>query len=176
MLLSHWIFRSFQVADAELLGAWLAAAGLGAPPWVASQTWAERMVSDPRISCRAAIRRAVEGPVVEPAHGAVDAGGEIVGFCRLDIAPDRSAELTLVVAPTRRRAGVGSALLEDALDQARELGLRRLTALVQTDNDPGFRFFASSGFEETAPPVPGFIHFCRLVHRSQSVRPLEIRP
>ncbi len=152
-------FRPFCAGDAELLGRWLSAAGLGAPPWVASQTWVDRMISDPRISCRAAIR-----------------DGREVGFCRLDIAPDRSAEVTMIASPDELRTGVGSALLNDALEQARDLGLRRLTALVQTDNSVGFSFFTEAGFEETLPPVPGFLHLCRIVHRARSVPPLEIRP
>ena len=104
------------------------------------------------------------------------AGRSAIGFVRLDLAPDRSAELTLIIDPRHRRRGGGCALVEKALDEARRLGLRRLCALVRPDNEPALRLFADCGFESTATRVVGFVHLARVVHRADRESPLEIVP
>jgi ribosomal protein S18 acetylase RimI-like enzyme len=52
----------------------------------------------------------------------------------------------LVVAPERRRQGVGTALLRAASRWAREEGLNRLMIEVQTKNYPGICFVQRRGF------------------------------
>jgi GNAT superfamily N-acetyltransferase len=65
--------------------------------------------------------------------GTGPASGSILGGYSLEL-PDREnldrAGLTLLVAPDRRRAGVGSGLLRHALARAAELGRTTVTSLV----------------------------------------------
>ena len=78
--------RAFRAADASALPAWFEGGGLSLPP--PGSSWAERLVADPRIRAY----------VAEDAHCAF-------GLIRFDCGPDGLAELTLVVAPARRRRG-----------------------------------------------------------------------
>ena len=130
------------------------------PGSVARQVWANRMAGgDSRIHALAAL------------HGRF-----AIGFLRLDLAPDRSAELTLIVDPRHRRRGVGRLLVERALDEARRRGLRRLVALVRPDNEAALRLFADCGFEPSGSHVVGFEHLARVVHNADRERPIEIVP
>lgn len=150
-------FRPFQSEDLGLLKPWLVQIGHGLPRGVEDRAWAERISSDPRILCFSG-----------------ECGGEVAGMFRLDLAPDRSAEITLIVAPTRRRRGFGRLLLEEALERARGLGLRRLVAVIDDDNLGAQAFFTAAGFEGTGVWVPGFVHLARVVHGAGSQPPLEI--
>ena len=149
-------FRAFRATDSALLGAWLTACGLGVPPGVDDRTWVRRIIQDPNILCWAATLT-----------------GRTVGFVRLDIGPDRSAELTLIVHPDRRRVGLGMALLEQALRRARARGLCRLMAVVESANEAAQRFFQQAGFEATGA-ANGHVRLSRLVHRADEQPPLEI--
>ena len=152
-------FRPFQAADSGMLGAWLEACGLGVPKGVADKTWARRILTDPNIGCWAASE-----------------AGRTVGFLRLDTGPDRCAELTLIVHPERRRSGYGMELIEQALRQARSQGLRKLMAVVETNNSGAQMFFLHAGFEEDGGLHNGHIRMRRLVHRADRQPPLEISP
>jgi ribosomal protein S18 acetylase RimI-like enzyme len=152
-------FRPFEAGDLPLLEAWLAEARLGAPAGVSRRALLRRLLEDERILVFAAER-----------------DGAVVGFARLDLAPDRSAELTLIVDPGRRRRGAGRALLLRVLEEARSRGLRRLVAVVAHANEVGRAFFAEVGFEPSDVRVPGFDHLERVVHRSDREEPLEIVP
>jgi GNAT superfamily N-acetyltransferase len=123
--------RPFGVADATLVASWLDGPGLALPPGNAASRWAERLVADPRMRAWVATR-----------------GAEPMGFARLDVGPDRIAELTIAVAPLRRRQGVGSRLLKLVLYQAQQLRIRRLQAIVDPANAAALSFFAENGFEE----------------------------
>lgn len=151
-------FRPFRVTDSALLGAWLAGCGLGLPPGVDDHTWARRIIRDPKILCWAATR-----------------DGRTLGFLRLDVGPDRSAELTLIVHPERRRTGLGMALLDHALRRARATGLSRLLAVVEAENHGAQCFFQQAGFEAVATSN-GHVRLSRLVHRADEQPPLEISP
>jgi ribosomal protein S18 acetylase RimI-like enzyme len=152
-------FRPFAIEDANLLGAWLAAVGLGVPPGVANRNWAERLVHDPHISCWAA-----------------QIGSRTVGFFRLDTGPDQQAEITLIVAPGRRRRGVGRRMFDEALRQARRRGLRRILAVVRESNSAALDFFSDAGFDRVGAKTPEHVHLERLVHRAERQPPLEIQP
>lgn len=54
------------------------------------------------------------------------------------------ADCTLVVAPARRRAGVGTALLTHCVEQARQVGRDRLASTVR-DGSAGERFATAAG-------------------------------
>lgn len=159
-------FRPFAADDAGLLGAWLAAAGLGVPPGVATRAWATRVIQDPNISCWAAARR----------RGVGGAAEQIVGFFRLDTGPDQKAEVTILVAPRKRRQGLGRRLLEEALNQARARGIRKVLAVIDANNGPALDFFHDAGFSHNGSNTPGHIHLHRLIHRAERPPPLEIQP
>ncbi len=150
--------RHLEAEDVPTLAAWLLDAGLQVPPGAADGSWAEKMLADPRVVCVTAYRK----------------GGPPEGFFRLDVGPDRVAELTLIVAPRRRRRGIGSYLLQAALQVARNQGLRRILALVDDDNQPALEFFLEHGFEETGQYLAGYVHLSRYVHGADSQPPLEI--
>ena len=87
-------------------------------------------------------------------HAAVyvaEAEGRIVG--RLSIARDQHpasyhvADLGMMVAPGYRRQGIGRALLETAVEWARESGVQKLELHVFPHNEPAIRLYESYGFE-----------------------------
>lgn len=153
-------FRAFELADVGFLGPWLRAAGLGVPSGIEAGDWGRRLLEDPRIICRVASGE----------------GGSPLGFFRLDFAPDRTAEVTVIVDPEERRRGIGGRLLEEALVEARRAGLRRLLAVTEEGNRAGQEFFLTLGFEVAATSMPGFIQLARVVHGAGRQPPLEIVP
>ena len=130
--------------------------------------WGKRLCHDPRILCLV-----VETP--DPAAPPGRPGG-IVGFLRLDLAPDSTAEVTVLVAPLWRRRGIGRALLERVLEESRRRGLHRLVALVRRSSPAALTFFGEAGFVESGRAVPPFVHLVRVVHRAAAQPPLEIAP
>lgn len=86
-------------------------------------------------------------------HAAVyvaEAGETIVG--RLSVGRDphpashHVADLGLMVAGTHRRRGVGRALLEQAVEWAREAGVRKLELHVFPHNEPAIALYDAFGF------------------------------
>jgi ribosomal protein S18 acetylase RimI-like enzyme len=71
--------------------------------------------------------------------------GEIVGELALTRG---SGVLGLSVAEPSRREGVGTALVEAAIEWARANGLGRLESLVRPENEAGLAFLRSLGFVE----------------------------
>lgn len=148
--------RAFRLADASAIAGWFAAPGLALPPGGAKARWPERLVSDRRILARIA-----------------EVAGHQVGFARLDCGPDRVGGITLVVAPAWRRRGLGKALFEAVLGEARTLGLRQIVASVDATNLPALDFFGELGFE-VASGAHGRLLLARLVHRSDVSQPLDL--
>ena len=151
-------YRKFRDEDLQILSPWLVAAGLGVPPGVSREQWGRRLREDARIVCRAGTGR----------------DHQVVGFFRLDLAPDNTAEITLIVAPGRRRQGFGRALLEASLAEARRIGLRRLIAVVDVANQAACTFFQDAGFERSGRPMEGYVLLERMVHRADHKPPIEI--
>jgi ribosomal-protein-alanine N-acetyltransferase len=147
--------RPFAAADAPVVEPWLDAPGLAVPPgrrWA----WAERLLAEaPRCALVAAL------------------GDRPVGFLRYDPGPDGVAELTIAVAPTARRRGVGAELLGTALELARAGGLRALDAAVDRSNEPALAFFAAHGFERERPCGDRIV-LRRLVHAAHDAEPLDV--
>lgn len=83
-------------------------------------------------------------------------GGAIVGFAKFTAsatlpppASPADAELKqLYLIPAFKGAGVGAGLMEWALDQARDVGARRIVLSVWVDNHRARRFYARHGFVE----------------------------
>jgi RimJ/RimL family protein N-acetyltransferase len=57
------------------------------------------------------------------------------------------ADLGLMVASTHRRQGIGRALLDQAVDWARDVGVRKLELHVFPHNDAAIALYESAGFE-----------------------------
>jgi RimJ/RimL family protein N-acetyltransferase len=77
--------------------------------------------------------------------------GVVVG--RLSVARDphqasrHVADLGLMVAASHRRRGIGRALLEQAVDWARETGVRKLELHVFPWNEPAIQLYERFGYE-----------------------------
>jgi RimJ/RimL family protein N-acetyltransferase len=137
------LIRRAEPGDAGALCA-LSAAVAGEPgAWLlTSEMW--RSVSDERRYLRS-VRRHRDAAVF-----VVVDGEEIVG--RLSVARDphpasqHVADLGLMVAAGRRRRGIGRALLEQAVDWARQSGVRKLELHVFPWNEPAIALYESFGF------------------------------
>jgi ribosomal protein S18 acetylase RimI-like enzyme len=78
--------------------------------------------------------------------------GEVAGYIKL-VRPHPLAASDhvllingLTVDPSRRRSGIGRALIEAATAEARARGMRRLTLRVLGPNKPARRLYESAGF------------------------------
>src|SRR5262245_42035157 len=69
-----------------------------------------------------------------------------VGFCSFWRVLDELHLNNLAVAPTHRRAGVGSALLRRVLAEGAALGARRATLEVRRSNDAALQLYERFGF------------------------------
>ena len=104
-----------------------------------------RSVSDERRYLRALRKHPDAAVFVADDEGAVVA--------RLSIARDphgasrHVADLGLMVAASHRRRGVGRALLEQAVEWAREASIRKLELHVFPWNEPAIRLYERFGFE-----------------------------
>ena len=137
------------------------AAGAGEAPVVARllcefrDWWGNSGPSDEDML--ASVRRIMEGGDGEFLLGVFD--GEPVGVCQVRFrwsvwktAPDCWLE-DLYVREAARRAGLGRALVEAALDRARERGCRRIELDVNEDNAAALALYAACGFTlEPKPP------------------------
>lgn len=61
-----------------------------------------------------------------------------------------TAELSVYVAPSHQRRGIGRALLARAVDQAPQIGLRTLLGFIFSHNEPSLRLFRRFGFQQWA--------------------------
>lgn len=104
---------------------------------------------------REAQNRGLSRIVADPSLGFILAGkvdGRIVAMVNVlftvsTALGERVALLEdMVVAEEHRGAGLGSTLLERAMDEARESGCRRITLLTDADNEKGQRFYRRHGF------------------------------
>ena len=84
--------------------------------------------------------------------------GETVALAVLD-SSDLGLELTIAVAPTRRRRGLARTLLEEAQQEARRRG-REVVALVENANAAGLALFRGApGFREVDVEIEGYTRF-----------------
>ncbi len=86
---------------------------------------------------------------------AIDSSGQRVGGYLLRL-PDREnltmADCNLIVAPGSRRRGIGSALIEHCIGQARQAGRRRLVSHAR-DGSPGEAFATAAGAHAGIPEI-----------------------
>ncbi|MGZ5007398.1 MAG: GNAT family N-acetyltransferase [Methylobacter sp.] len=82
--------------------------------------------------------------------------GRVVGMVNLlytisTALGDRVALLEdMIVSPAARGSGVGSRLLEQAIQIARQNGCKRITLLTDRGNEPAQRFYRKHGFDFSA--------------------------
>jgi L-phenylalanine/L-methionine N-acetyltransferase len=137
------IIRRAEPGDAEDLTRLGEAVGSEPEGWlVTTNGWRE--VSDERRYLRA-IRRYPNAAVF-----VAEDDGRIVG--RLSIARDQHpasrhvADLGLMVAMSHRRRGIGTKLLEAAVDWARHSEVRKLELHVFPHNEPAIKLYEEFGF------------------------------
>lgn len=75
--------------------------------------------------------------------------GQMLGLSMLGVRGDRTWITRLGVLPVRRRRGAGELLMEDHLEQSRQLNARSIQLEVIKNNWPAHRLFRRLGFEET---------------------------
>jgi RimJ/RimL family protein N-acetyltransferase len=141
--MADFLVRRATPADAADLLALAQAVGLEPEGWLI-QTNERRRLADERRYLRA-VRRTPHAAVF-----VAEAPEGIVG--RLSVARDphpasrHVADLGLMVAAGRRRRGIGRALLEQAVEWARETGISKLELHVFPHNAPALALYESFGF------------------------------
>jgi ribosomal-protein-alanine N-acetyltransferase len=85
---------------------------------------------------------------VEPAAWVADLDGVPAGFLIGRIAADESEILNMAVAHAHRRSGIGSKLLESALEFSRVAGSARAYLEVRASNEPALALYLRHGFTE----------------------------
>ena len=113
----------------------------------------------PAEEIRPSVERIMTGADGEYLLGAVDDGTDAAGVCQLRFRWSvwKSAEdcwlEDLYVREDARRSGLGRALVEAALERARERGCKRIELDVNEDNEAALALYAACGFlAEPKPP------------------------
>ena len=94
-----------------------------------------------------ALRRRIASREAECLVG--ELAGECVGYCSVLVAGREAEMVTLYVLPRVQRRGVGRAMVERAVELAREKGAETVQVNYALDNGSAARFYAAAGFRET---------------------------
>jgi RimJ/RimL family protein N-acetyltransferase len=141
-----WFVRSAEPGDAEALTRLANAVSAEPEAWLISVDGEWRSAGDERRYLKA-LRRYRDAAV----YVAEADAGELVG--RLSVSRDTHpasrhvADLGLMVARGWRGRGIGTALLEAAVDWARASGVRKLELHVFPWNGPALQLYEKFGFE-----------------------------
>jgi ribosomal-protein-alanine N-acetyltransferase len=92
-------------------------------------------------------REALEHPAVYFACARSDAGG-VLGYVVAWFVADEGEIANLAVAPSEWGGGIGGALLDSALDEAKSRDVARVFLEVRDSNERARRLYRSSQFEE----------------------------
>ncbi len=84
----------------------------------------------------------------DPASWVVELNGVLVGFLIGRIAADEFEILNMAVSHEHRRSGIGSKLLESALEFSRTAGSARAYLEVRASNGPAVALYARHSFTE----------------------------
>ncbi len=84
----------------------------------------------------------------DPAAWVVELNGVLVGFLIGRIAADEFEILNMAVSQAHRRSGIGSRLLESALEFSRTVGSARAYLEVRASNGPALALYKRHGFTE----------------------------
>jgi ribosomal-protein-alanine acetyltransferase len=84
----------------------------------------------------------------DPAAWVVDLNGVLVGFLIGRIVADEFEILNMAVSRAHRRSGIGSKLLETALEFSTTAGSARAYLEVRASNGPAIALYARCGFAE----------------------------
>lgn len=75
-----------------------------------------------------------------------EAGGRVLAFCACWLLVDELHINSVAVEPSRRRAGAGTALMQEVLAEARKEGATRATLEVRRSNDAARALYERLGF------------------------------
>lgn len=78
----------------------------------------------------------------------------LVGAFRLDDQPDTAMIVSMWVAPTHRRQGIGRMLVDAAVEWARDGGYREAVLWATENNEPAKALYQAAGFELTGRRDP----------------------
>jgi len=143
----RFIVRPAEPRDADALTRLANAVSAEPEGWLISTDGEWRTPGDERRYLKALRRYSHAAVFVAEAED-----GGLVG--RLSVARDAHpasahvADLGLMVAASHRRVGVGSALLEAAVDWAHSAGIRKLELHVFPWNEPALALYRRFGFEQ----------------------------
>jgi ribosomal protein S18 acetylase RimI-like enzyme len=70
----------------------------------------------------------------------------VVGFAGLEVEDEEAKIEPVIVSETHRRKGVGRMLVEKAVDEAQEKGVKFLSVMPVARNEDAIRFFYEMGF------------------------------
>jgi len=73
----------------------------------------------------------------------------LIGFAIMDFGDERAHLVLLAVQPSRRRRGIGRALVDWLIDSARTAGIASVHLELRADNEASRRFYRALGFSET---------------------------
>jgi L-phenylalanine/L-methionine N-acetyltransferase len=142
-----FVVRAAEPGDAEGLVRLAAAVSAEPGGWLITTDGEWRSVGEERRYLKA-VRRYPHAAVLVAERSR---DGALIG--RLSLARDTHpasshvADLGLMVSSESRRQGVGSALLEAAVEWARSAGIRKLELHVFPWNEPAIQLYAKFGFE-----------------------------
>src|ERR1700704_3472969 len=85
---------------------------------------------------------------VDPTAWVAELNGAVAGFLIGRSAADEFEILNMAVSPPNRRHGVGSRLLESALEFSRTAGSARAYLEVRASNEPAIALYKGHGFTE----------------------------
>lgn len=82
--------------------------------------------------------------------------GKVLGYQITTSSPFGAHLARLAVRPSYQREGLGTALVNDAIDSIREIGLGQLSVNTQEKNAPSRRLYEKLGFRTTGKEFPVF--------------------
>ncbi|MFQ5922451.1 MAG: GNAT family N-acetyltransferase [Anaerolineales bacterium] len=86
----------------------------------------------------------------------IEGQGKILGYQITTSSPFGAHLARLAVRPSCQREGLGTALVNDAIESVREIGLGQLSVNTQENNTPSRKLYEKLGFRTTGKEFPVF--------------------